>query len=36
MKVNPKIVTYISDWGYSYSKQALNNVEIIYSDRKFY
>ena len=31
-----KLITYILDWGYSYSKQALDDVKIICYDRKIY
>ena len=31
-----KLSTYISDWGFSYSKQALDNVNIICYDKYIY
>ena len=34
--MNPKLSTYISDRGYGYSMQALDDTEIIYYDRKIY
>ena len=33
---NSKISTYILDWGSGYSKQALNDVKIIFYDSKIY
>ena len=35
-RINSKLSAYISDWGYSYSKQSIDKVDIMCYDRKIY